>query len=267
MKPILTICFYFSLVSAFAQNHTPSAAGAKGLAMANVSTTTQDVQAVFGNQAGLAFLEQTSFTAFVENRFFIANINQFSAGAGIPIKNGSFGLSLQYFGFEDYNEQKIGVAYGRKLFDKVAIGLQIDYLNLRVPFYGNQGNITAEIGLQMPINDKFLVGIHAFTPFAIAWSEEDFVPTILATGLTYRPSKKLTITAEIEKDIDFPVDFKFGLDYQIIDMLSLRVGANTYPVQNSFGLGLNLKNLNIDIAMVYHQILGVTTGFSASYNL
>ena len=267
MKSIITISFIFFFISCMAQNHVPSAAGAKGLALGNTSTTTQDVQSIFGNQAGLAFLEETSFTAFGENRFFIADLNQFSAGAAIPVKNGTFGLAVQYFGFESYNEQKIGIAYGRKLFDKVAIGVQIDYLNLRVPFYGNQGNVTAEIGLQLPINDKFLVGVHAFTPFTIAWSEEDFVPTILATGITYQPSEKLSITAEVEKDIDFPVDFKFGIDYKIVELLSLRVGANTYPVQNSFGLGLNLKNLNIDVAMVYHQILGLTTGFSATYQL
>ncbi len=267
MKSTLTIVFIFSVLFCVAQNHTPSAAGAKGLALGNTNTTTQDAQSLFGNQAGLAFLEETSFTAFGENRFFIAELNQFSAGVAIPVKNGTFGLAVQYFGFEDYNEQKIGIAYGRKLFDKVAIGIQIDYLNLRVPFYGNQGNITAEIGLQLPINDKFLIGVHVFSPFTIAWSEEDFVPTILATGITYQPSEKLSITAEVEKDIDFPVDFKFGIDYKIVEMLSLRVGANTYPVQNSFGLGLNLKNLNIDVAMVYHQILGLTTGFSATFRL
>lgn len=248
-----------------AQNHIPSAVGAEGLAMGGTRTLSQDVSAVFGNQAGLAFIDQTSLTVFGENRFAIANINQFSVGGVLPLKSGAIGIVLQYFGFESYNEQKIGVAYARKLFDKIALSVQLDVLNLRVPFYGNQVNVTTEVGLQLPLNDKLLIGVHTFTPFTIAITEEDFVPTILAAGIAYQPSKKLRLIAEVEKDIDYPVDFKFGIDYQLLKILALRVGVNTYPVQNSFGIGLNLNNLQIDVATVYHQVLGVTTGFSVGY--
>lgn len=251
----------------FAQNHTPSAAGAQGLSMGGTRTSTQGISAIFGNQAGLTALEQTSFIAFGENRFFLADVNQFSVGCGISTASGNFGIALQYFGFEAYNEQKIGLAYARKLFDKLSVGVQLDYLGLRIPDYGNRSNITAEIGLQTQLNPSLCIGIHAFTPFTIAWTDDDFVPTILALGAAWQPSEKVTMTAEIEKDINFPVNAKLGLDYRIVEVLSLRIGVNTYPVQNSFGVGLNLNKLKIDIASVYHQVLGVTTGFSVIYAL
>ena len=265
MKWILILSFLIVSISVIAQNHTPSAAGAAGLAIGGTRTLSQDVNAVLGNQAGLAFVDKTSLTVFGENRFVAANVSQFSAGAAIPLKSGTFGIAAQYFGFESYNEQKLGLAYARKLFDKVALAVQLDVLNMRVPFYGSQVNVTAEVGAQLPLNDKLLVGIHTFTPFTIAITEEDFVPTILAGGFAYQPSEKLTLTAEVEKDIDLPVDFKFGVDYQLLEILALRAGINTYPVQSSFGLGLDLKKLQIDVATVYHQILGVTTGFSVGY--
>jgi uncharacterized protein YdeI (BOF family) len=250
-----------------AQNHTPTAAGADGLSLGGMRVVANDVNSVFSNQAGLANLNSISFTAFGENRFALSNINQFSAGFGIPTKAGNFGLGLQYFGFEDYNEQKISVAYARKLTKRLSIGAAVDYLNLRIPYFGNQGNVTFEVGLQGQITEQITLGVHIFSPVTISWTVNDVVPTIFAMGGSYQPTDKIRIIAEVEKDFDLPVNFKAGLEYRFIEQLAARVGVNTYPIQNSFGLGIYLKKLQIDVAAVYHQVLGVTTGFSVRYDL
>lgn len=261
---ILTVISFFSVS---AQNHTPSATGADGLSMGGMRVVANDVYSVFGNQAGLAQLETTSFSVFGENRFALANINQFSAGVGIPTSAGTFGLGLQYFGFEDYNEQKVSIAYARKLAKRFSIGAAVDYLNFRIPIEGNQGNITFELGLQGEVTDQITLGVLIFSPVTISWTENDVVPTIFALGGSYQPTDKIRIIAEVEKDFELPVNFKAGLEYRLIEVLAVRVGVNTYPIQNSFGLGIFLKNLQIDVAAVYHQVLGVTTGFSVKYDL
>lgn len=251
-----------------AQNHAPSAAGARGMATGTIRTVSQDVNSTFGNQAGLAALENTSLTVFGENRFLLSDVSQFSLAAGLPTNSGTFGLAVQYFGFEDYNEQKLGLAYARKLADKFLVGVQLDYLNVRIPEYGNQGNLTFEVGVQAELHPQLLIGTHIFSPVQISWTDnDDYVPTVFAIGASYRPSKKLSITAEVEKDFEFPVNAKFGIDYQIIDQLSLRLGGTTFPVQNTFGIGLHLNNIDIDVATLFHQTLGVSTGVSVSYEL
>ena len=68
MKTLLTTLCLFSIVSiGIAHNHTPTSAGAKGMAVGQTRVTANDVSSVFGNQAGLAFLEKTAITAFGEN--------------------------------------------------------------------------------------------------------------------------------------------------------------------------------------------------------
>lgn len=264
MKPI---CIFLFLLASFymaGQNHAPSAAGAKGLGMGNVRTISTDATSLFGNQAGLAHLTEMNAFVFGENRFLLPDVNQFSAGFALPTSSGSFGLALQYFGFEGYNEQKIGLAYARKLTKKLLIGVQMDYLNLRIPEYGNSGKVTFEIGVQAQISEKLMIGTHIFSPITINWNETDIVPTVFAIGGRYEPSKKLTLSAEVEKDFEYPLNAKFGLDYQIIEPLSLRIGLNTFPIQNSFGIGLHLKKMTIDIASVFHPTLGVSSGISIS---
>ncbi len=248
------------------QNHAPSATGAKGLAMGNIRTVSTDATSLFGNQAGLAQLTKKNAFVFGENRFLLPNVNQFSAGFALPTTSGSFGFAVQYFGFDGYNEQKIGLAFARKLTQKLSIGAQMDYLNLRIPEYGNSGKVTFELGIQAQISQKLMIGTHIFSPITIDWNETEVVPTIFAIGGRYQPSKKLTLSAEVEKDFEYPLNVKFGLDYQIIEPLSFRVGFSTFPVQNSFGIGLHLKNMTIDLASVFHPILGVSSGISISQN-
>lgn len=267
MKPILTFLLLFFFFNVIAQNHAPSAAGAKGLAMGNVRTISTDATSLLGNQAGLAHLTKMNAFVFGENRFLLPDVNQFSAGFALPTASGTFGLAMQYFGFEGYNEQKIGLAYARKLTKKLFIGMQMDYLNLRIPEYGNSGKLTFEVGVQAQISPKLMIGTHIFSPITIDWNETDIVLTVFAIGASYQPTKKLTLSTEVEKDFEYPLNVKFGLDYQIIQPLSLRVGLTTFPIQNTFGVGLHLKKMTIDIASTFHPTLGVSSGISIRQTL
>ena len=167
--------------------------------------------AFFGNQAGLAQLSTLSFIGFGENRFALADINSFSIGMGLPTSAGVFGLNLNYYGFESYNEQKIGLAYARKLTKTLSLGAQFDYLNLRIPEYGNRGNLTFELGLQAEINQQVTLGAHIFNPFLVSLNENYDIESVFGLGVSYRPSPKITIIVEAEKESTFSPNFKFGL--------------------------------------------------------
>ncbi len=73
------------------------------------------------------------------------------------------------------------------------------------------------------------------------------------------------LLAEAEKNIDFSARFKAGAEYKIADALHLRGGVATNPAQYFMGAGINLKDLKIDFAASYHQVLGVTPAISLNY--
>ena len=269
-KHIFTFLFAFiSMSSLIAQNGTPNVAGARGLAMGDASVTFRDINSAFSNQAGLAFLDGMSFTVFGEQRFLLAEIGSYSAALAYPTNSGTFGLVLNYFGYENYNEQKIGLAYARKLFEGVAIGAQVDYLGTRIPEYGSAGKVTFEVGVQADLLENFIVGAHIFSPIRTQLTDDeiDVIPTQLNVGIAYLPVEKVTLIIELEKDFDYTASFKGGIEYQLVDELSLRVGVGTNPTQNGFGIGIHLGKLDIDIAAAYHQLLGFTPGASVSYDL
>ena len=117
----LLICLLFSN-NGIAQSTT---LGSKSVAMGGTGITFNDIHALLNNPAGLAHLKSISGLLATEQRFVIKDLHSIAAGFALPTAHGSLGMSLQYFGFDLYNEQRFAVAYARPLLDNFSIGAQI----------------------------------------------------------------------------------------------------------------------------------------------
>lgn len=249
-----------------AQNSQTSLSGARGAAMGGSGLVFSDINSAFSNQAGLANLEQLEVLVLAGRQFIASPINNIAAAFAYPSGFGTLGLSIASFGTENYQEQKIGLTYARKLFDGVSIGAQFDYINFSIPTYGNSGVITFELGLQAQLLNNLSFGFHLFSPASIEVVEDAVLPSIYKAGIAYTPSDKILLTAEVEKDIDYPVRFRGGMEYGFSDVFFLRAGIATQPTLVSLGVGVKLKDaLMIDVAASYHQVLGTSPSVGISY--
>jgi len=272
--PILQIilvfcCLCHHLQPVFAGNDKRTLGG-KQAAMGNTSVTFTDVYAVFSNQAGLAGLNNFSAGIYAENRFLLKDLSMFAVALALPLKRnaGTFGSGITYFGNSLYNERHINLAYGRKLFKDLSIGIELDYVGISIADYGSAHAFTFGIGAQYVFLPKLVGGAHIYNPLRWRFTdfEEDRLPTIVKGGLAYLPSEILTIAVEAEKNLDAPMMFKSGIDYRIIEKLSLRAGISTAPFTGTFGIGLNLGNLKIDFANSFHPVLGYSPHFGLIYS-
>ena len=168
-------------------------------------------------------------------------------------------MAIQYFGFELYNEQLIGMAYGRQLSDKISIGAQFDYLQLRIPSYGRTASFTAEFGLLAKISRGLMAGFHLYNPFEIELADLGSLPLAINFGLSYQPSEKIWLVAELEKQSILPENIKAGISYHIVDQLALRIGIQTQPSLISFGIGYQMTSgFSIDAGSSAHPNLGLS---------
>lgn len=266
MKHFLHIVIIFNALSVVAQNSATIPAGARGAGMANASATFTDIYSAFSNQAGLAYLDQLTATAFAERRFLLSDLQSISAAVALPTRSGTFALTLNHFGFEAFNEQKFGLGYARKLMDGLSLGAQVLVLNTSIPGYGNKMNVTLELGVLSQLLPKLQLGVHVYSPMQLELADGENLPTIFKIGIGYLPSEKLTCTAEVEKDIAYPARTKFGIEYEAVEQLSIRTGIATNPTTIAFGAGYQLNNgLALDITSSYHQTLGFTPTVGFSY--
>ncbi len=267
MKSILPLLFSLLALPMLAQVSAPITAGARGLAMGGSGLNFTDVNALWGNPAGVAALEATSVALFAEQRFLLSDIRQVSAGGAVPFASGTLGLVVGYFGFEDFNEQRIGVVYGRRLSDNIRLGAQLYTLGTRIPDYGNKNVVSFELGMQGSISPRVGFSARMANPMRIETVAGEYLPSLLSLGFSYQPGKQLLIVAEAEKDILFPVRVRVGMEYNLLDALQLRLGIATDPSLLTFGIGYKLKDTwRLDFAAAYHQYLGFTPGIGLVYN-
>ncbi len=268
MKTILILLLsIICLQLNYAQNGAPIVAGARGAGMGGTGLNFYDVNAAFLNQAGLANVEYPMAIAVAERRFLNSPIQSLGGAIAYPTDFGTFGLTLQNFGIAEFNEQKVGLAYARKLLDNFRLGIQFDFLNTQIQDYGSKGILTFEIGLQIDLLPDLQLGLHAYSPMQVELIEGELIPTIYSVGVAYLASEKVTVNAELMKDIDYPVRFRAGVEYQMLEQFYFRVGMASAPTLVTLGVGIALeKGLTIDIASTYHQFLGISPSIAILYN-
>ncbi len=243
--------------------------GARSAGMANASVALTDIWAVHHNQAALVGLEQAGVAAYYENRFLLSNLNLQGATAVLPTpKAGVFGISYARFGNKLFNQSRYSLAYGKKLWSFLSVGIQLSYLNTHIEEnYGDRHSFIAEIGLLSQVTPKLRVGFHAFnlTRTKLADAFDERVPMNFRLGAQYDFSEKVRVAVEAEKDLELPAVFKAGVEYYPAKVFAIRVGVGTQPFHADFGLGLRLKFLHFDIAGSVHPVLGFSPKASLAY--
>ena len=227
-----------------------------------------DVFSFTSNQASLAQLKNAAAGVYGERRFLLDELNNYTAVLVLPTNTGNFGLKTNYYGFSDYNETQLGLAYGRKLGNKVDIGAQFNYHGIRIAGYGNASAISFELGAVMHISDKLHAGVHVSNPAGgkFGKDQQEKLSSVYTIGLGYDASEKFFVSAEIEKEEDQPVNVNAGMQYKFLPQLLARVGMSTATSSAWFGLGLNIKSFRIDVTTSYHPQLGITPGLMLLFN-
>lgn len=245
--------------------------GAKAHSMGGVSLLPADFWSVFNNQAGLASQTKWSFGFAYETNLNLSQELSVKSGAFIlPTSSGTFGLTLNYYGYQAYNEQKVGLAYGKNLGQKIAVGIQLDYLSI---FIGNDNGranaFTFEIGILAEITEYLTVASHLYNPYMVKIGSvnPESLPAILKFALAYKVDKDLLILAEYEQDNLSHGIVKLGMEYHLIEQFFVRGGLSSNPNLLSFGLGFKVNGFNIDIGSNYHQTLGFSPKASMYYDL
>lgn len=214
------------------------------------------------NQAALAQVKTAGVGVFGERRFLLTENSVYGLAAAIPTKQGNFGLQVNYAGFKNFNEQKAGLAYARKLGKLLDLGIQFNYYSYRVPQYGNASSINFEIGAILHFTDKLNGGIHIYNPVGgkLGKLQDEKLASAYKFGMGYDASDNFYVSAEIIKEEDKPVNVNGGIQYQFLQQFFARAGFVSATGSGFAGVGVGWKNLRLDVSGSYHPDLGISPG-------
>lgn len=259
MKYLTAIAGIFCLCTGYAQTVLPPALPAY-TAVNTYSVKFADAFSGAGNQALLSSLPEPVAGVYCERRFMLKELAFYAAAVTWPLQRSGLGMSIQYFGGQLFNISSVGIGYGRKLDEKIAIGMQFNYLSVHTAGYGNNNTCNAELGLLWQATESLYFGVHVYNLAGKQLNKTipDKPATVFKVGLGYDISDKAFTSIEIEKTEDRPAGFNTGIQYifarQFIGRIAIITGNSSYCV----GLGWQWKYFRADIVSSWHPQLGLT---------
>ena len=239
------------------------------LGMEAYSTSQVDVFSFLANAASLAQLKSSSAGIFSERRFLLEEMNSVAAVAGFVIPEGKFALKMLYAGFNLFRQIQAGLIYARRLVPDVDAGIQFSYHGFQIAEYGIASGLSVGAGAVFHATEKLNTGIYINIPAPSRFGpgQQERWPATYRFGVGYETSPVAFVMAEIVKEENLPVDARIGIRYQVHPSLLVKAGIATATSSFWSGVGIMRRQIQIDIAVCYHPLLGVSPGLSVQFVL
>ena len=269
LRGMILIVVLFRTAPLFAQFDFHVVSGAAA-AMGDVTVIDDEPLAATYGIASLASQSKTSLAASFTHGFVSEGLDVAALAFVHPLSFGSAAMAVDRFGDKLYNELRASLAYAIPLGDNVEIGTAFHYLHsgtsdvLYDPFH----RITFSLALRyLPVEDMS-ISFRAFNPIAVlsSSSEDVRIPAIFSLGATYLLLDELLGAAEIEKNLIYPVNFKFGVEYRFLASYAFRLGLETNPLRYSLGFGIKGDQWGVDVAAKMNNYIGMTSVLSIYYS-
>ncbi|MCX8492528.1 MAG: hypothetical protein ORN54_15835, partial [Cyclobacteriaceae bacterium] len=184
----------------------------------------------------------------------------------LPLQWASVGLGAFRFGDATYSEQIVSVGIGNQ-FGITSLGIKLNYIQYRAQGFGVQNTVSIDFGGITQLTEQTSIGayINNVTQSSLQTRDGEKLPTRLIVGLGFKPSEKVFIATELEKDIDYKPTWRTGLEYSVNKNLFFRTGYAINPQAGFFGLGFHKNKLKVDYAIRLGQRTGTSHQASASY--
>lgn len=258
---------YFLSFSALSQGW--QSVGARSNSLANATVANVDVWSYYQNPGALGFLDHPSIGVSYENRFLLKELQTQGLVYAHPLKVGVLSIGLQTYGYKIYRSDRIGVGYALKLSKNLALGVQLNYQDVRIQNYAYVGTATAEIGLLAELAPKLFLGFSVLNlnRARVAEFANDRLSTYFKLGLKYEISKSVNLFLEGEKEFTSKIRPKLAVEYQLVKKFYLRVGGAYNPPEVTFGIGYQFAiGLQLDAGSAWTQHLGWSPHVGITYD-
>lgn len=234
--------------------------GAEAWMQGGVSSTLSNAYAVVNNPAQLSYLKKWQVGINNEQRFNRKELMLANFSVAMPNKVIDVGIAANYFGFQDFNQQRIVISGSKKLAETFSLGVQLNYVATNIKEYGNAGALVFGAGVAYQPLKKIEVGFTIFNPNQQQLSNNvtDIIPAFARLGVRYLVSNKVYVTAEADQQLEQKTIFRGGLRYELHKRIAVAIGASNQPILFTFGTSILAGNISIEAAATIHQTFGFT---------
>lgn len=235
--------------------------GGRNAGMAGTSITLSDPWAVFNNVGALGGFDGTAAFAGYQNRYGLTDLQSLAGGFVHTARGFTSGVGYFRFGGSLYNQQRISLAVGNKI-QFVSLGAGAHVIQYHIESLETIRKVAFEFGGKAELIPKLILAANVFN-----FKQSRTVPTVMKAGLSYRPTSRLMLNAEIEKESISNEVFRTGIEYFPISAVAFRTGFSTHTFKSYFGLGFKWSAFQLDYAFTASESLGSIHDVSINYQL
>ena len=250
--------------------------GSRNIAMGEAHTAlVGDDWAVFHNPAMIQ-PDDLTIGVFAIRYFGLKEIQDHAAvfslplGSIIPVKplQNALSAGIHTYGFELYRETNIRLGWSVSL-SRVQTGVVVNYTHLRIEGYGSRGHPVINTGLGIHATSQLTAGVRVSNLLLteIGNSQAGVFPAEIAGGISWDTHHRLVLSADIVKDVLFPVSLRTGFEAEPITGFFLRGGWISDPFIWTAGTGIELSGFLINMAVQQHHVLGLSPGFDFRFTI
>ena len=264
MKKYVLLIVTIVLALPLAAQIESSSVGAEENAMGKCDLSYYNPYAVSNNPAMLSDRKAWGVGVYSERRFLLSPLSHHQASFFMSKKWGAIGAAVEYQGDGVYSQSQVSLAYARKISDRINVGVGFYTDMYQTKDMESIRTINGQVGLYYKLIDKLHLAATLKNPFPQKLDAHD-VPMQGAVGLNFIPSEKVQFRAEGHFSTAHAADFRLGLNYQPIQILSLQIGYLSYPSSITGGFGLSFSNFKLNLFAQTHNQLKITPGLSLSF--
>jgi len=262
------ICITILCLSGMLMGYSQNNQGGRLTAMGNNGAAVKDAWGIAANPAGITEIRSAMLLLAYQKYFLTDELSSQAIGLIFPFKKYVFGLNLQRYGITDYNEIKAAIIFTKQFGDKLSIGSRFNYHQLKITDYGTATAIAVDVGAIYQLDEKLGFGLYFNNPSQAVYRTKStslVINTGAHIGIAYQSSSKLLIAGTLSYYFDKATDVAIGIDYKLIESLSLRAGISLKPIKQYVGIGFNTKKIRLDLALSNDSNLGYSPQITLNY--
>lgn len=275
MKYLLLFAFAVNSFCTFAQ-YEPNAL-CRSLSSGNASVADTSAWSPFHNSAVLSIVPDMGngkkvhvrASAIYNNRYAVKELSSAEVSSELHLPMVDVGLAYSRFGFSSYNENIAGIALSRYFNRYIVLSVGVDYYFVsHQEIDGTRGNVIAEVGYMCNPCKNLYIGLTAFNPFMteVSMPGRDFkIGSIYSIGASYCFYDIVTVLCQFDKNVEYDASWHLGLQWDITDWLSAKIGCMGMPFCPDLGMRFRIKGFEVSAMVERHNALGYSSTCSLSY--
>ncbi|MDR2918442.1 MAG: hypothetical protein LBV72_03625 [Tannerella sp.] len=204
------------------------------------------------------------------NRYSLKELAAVSGGLCFFNKILPIGLHAASFGYDEYRESLFRLSAGKQLNSWCSLGISAQYVILQSDLFETDASrFSTDIGVTLCPVDNWLIGLSIINCATVSLSDEDIAtkhmtPFLVQAGFNWEFINNLLITGGATYQEETPFSASVGMEYTPFTDFQLRAGVKTNPLLPSLGASYRLSIVMADVVMIYHPVLGISTGIGLS---